>query len=106
MGCNRPKLRAGRPWRILLALVCVLLVVVSGAVQVAHTHAGGADTHANCPLCVAAHVTIHHAQMPAPAPLAAVFAVLESVAPRDLPSNLSTFALFTRPPPAAAIVPA
>lgn len=86
-------------WRILLALACVLLVVVAGTVQVAHSHADGADTHANCPLCVTAHVTVQLTQTPAPATSARVVAVLEALPAAVLPSALCTFALFTRPPP-------
>jgi hypothetical protein len=58
MGKKDQRNRADRPWRILLALVCVLLVVILGSVQVAHTHADGAD-HADCALCAAAHVSVH-----------------------------------------------
>jgi hypothetical protein len=81
--------------------MCVLLVVVAGTIQVAHTHADAA-THADCSLCVAAHVTIHLAQTPAPALTATVVAVLEPVRPVVRPTALSTFALFIRPPPQGA----
>jgi hypothetical protein len=103
MGQNGHRTHATHPWRIFLALVCVLLVVVAGTVQVAHTHADGADTHANCSLCTAAHVTVHLVQTPIPAPAASVVTVLESLPPSVLPTALSTFALFTRPPPVAAV---
>jgi hypothetical protein len=94
------------PWRILLALLCVLLVFVAGTAQVAHTHADGSDAHADCSLCAAAHVTVQLVQTPAPAPTATVIAVFEALPEPVVPSVLSTFALFTRPPPAADIVPA
>jgi hypothetical protein len=100
MGKKDQRNRADRPWRILLALVCVLLVVVLGSVQVAHTHADGAD-HADCALCAAAHVSVHPIHAPSPAPTTSVVAVVESLPPSILPRTLSTFALFTRPPPVA-----
>jgi hypothetical protein len=103
MGRNSRTSRAAHSWRVLLALACVLLVAVFGTVQAAHIHTDGADTHANCSLCTAAHITVHLVQTPSPAPAAPVVAVLESVPPVVLPSALSTFALFTRPPPAAAL---
>jgi hypothetical protein len=81
----------------------VLLVVVSGTVQVAHTHADRAATHADCSLCVTAHITVHLLQTPAPLPPATVIAVLEAVPPSILRSGLSTFALFTRPPPVVSV---
>lgn len=104
MGFSDQQRRAKHPWRIILALVCMLLVLVTGTVQVAHTHADGADTHANCSLCAVAHVTVHLAQTPAPtqAP-AAVVTMLQALPPASIASALSTFALFTRPPPAATL---
>lgn len=99
MGQFDYRARNGSTWRILLALVCVLLVTVAGTLQVAHTHADAA-THADCSLCAAAHVTVHLAQTPVPAPAARIVAVLESSPPVVVPSALSTFALFVRPPPA------
>ncbi len=99
MGEKVRSARADPPWRILLALLCVLLVVVLGSVQVAHTHADGNETHADCALCAAAHISVHPVHAPAPAPTTSIVATLESLPPSILPSALSTFALFTRPPP-------
>ena len=92
--------REKSPWRLLLALLCILLVAVAGTAQVTHTHADGADTHADCSLCAAAHVTVQIVQTPAPVPTVAVIAVLESLPSAVVPTAFSTFALFTRPPPA------
>jgi hypothetical protein len=89
---------------VLLTLVCVLLVVVLGAVQVAHSHADRADVHANCTLCVTAHVSVHPVRTPAPVPAVAVAALLEVAAPpARVRSTLRPFALFTRPPPLSAL---
>jgi hypothetical protein len=104
MRINCQTSRTSQSWRIFFALLCVLLVVVAGTVQVAHTHADAAN-HADCSLCVAAHVAVHLVQSPVPAPTVAVVAKLESEPRSILPAALSTFALFTRPPP-AAVVPA
>jgi hypothetical protein len=103
MGYKGPRTGTGNPWRVLLALVCVLLVVVAGTVQVAHTHADGAVPHADCSLCAAAHIAVNLVQTPAEAPPVAVVAVLESEPPSVLPIALSTFALFTRPPPVVGV---
>ena len=100
MGGKYPETRAHGMWRVLLTLLCVLLVAVAGAVQVAHTHIDRVDTHADCSLCAAAHVTLQIVQTPAPALTVTVVAVPESLPPSAVPSVLSTFALFTRPPPA------
>jgi hypothetical protein len=97
------KHRADPPWKIFLALLCVLLVVVAGTVQVAHTHVDRTAGHADCALCAAAHVTVHLVQTPIPAPSAVVVAVLQVLPRSVLPTALSTFALFTRPPPVATV---
>jgi hypothetical protein len=99
MGEKVRSARAEPPWRILLALLCVLLVVLLGSVQVAHSHADGSETHADCALCAAAHISVHPVFAPAPAPTTSVVAVVESLPPSVLPRTLSIFALFTRPPP-------
>jgi hypothetical protein len=101
MGKYRQKTNAKQRGRILLAVLCVLLVVVFGVVQVAHTHSDGAATHADCGLCVAAHVSVQVAYAPAAAPPVVVFTAVETVPASVTPPSLSTFALFTRPPPAA-----
>jgi hypothetical protein len=105
MGFADQPRRAEHPWRLLLAILCVLLVVVSGAVQAAHIHSDGTDGHANCSLCATAHIVVHLVQTPAPAQTAAVIAVLQSLPPTALSSGFSTFALFNRPPP-VDVVPA
>src|ERR1035441_9605061 len=99
MAANALRTRTQSSWSILLALVCVLLVAVAGTAQVAHIHADGTDNHADCSLCAAAHITVHPTQAPVPAHRAVVVTALEAFPPPILPSRLSTFALFTRPPP-------
>jgi hypothetical protein len=100
MGYFRQRIDAGQSWRTFLAAVCVLLVVVFGVVQVAHTHSDGAASHADCGLCAAAHISVQVTYAPAAAPPVAVFTAVEFVPAVVLPPTISTFALFTRPPPA------
>ena len=88
--------------RMAVAVLCALLIVFAGVVQVAHTHPGGAATHADCSLCVAAHSTVHLTQSPVPASPTPVITRAESAPVRPAASALSAFALFTRPPPAIA----
>lgn len=85
---------------MLLAVVCVLLVVMTGVVQAAHSHLGCADTHANCSLCAAAHVTVHPTEAQTPSSAASVVARVEASPESELPSRLLAFSHFTRPPPA------
>jgi hypothetical protein len=102
MGDCRHTTRSEQPWRILLAVLCVLLVVVTGIAQVAHTHSDGGATHADCALCAAAHVSVQIAYAPAAAPPIAVATPVETAPAVLLLPTLSAFALFTRPPPASS----
>jgi hypothetical protein len=97
---RHPRQSTHGSWRFLLALFCVLLVVIAGTAQVAHTHADGLDNHADCSLCATAHVTVQVVQTPVPVPAVMVIAVLEALPLSTTPSAVTTFALFTRPPPA------
>jgi len=99
MGHACQRVRANLSWRILLALLCVLLVAALGALQVAHTHAGTAN-HADCALCAAAHISVHTVSAAVCAPTTSVIALQMALPPSILRSALATFALFTRPPPA------
>lgn len=86
--------------RAAVAVVCALLVVLAGALQVAHIHPVQAVSHADCSLCVVAHVTLDAGQQPMhPAPSAVATAV-EMLSLESDPTASSEFALFTRPPPA------
>jgi hypothetical protein len=93
--------RAGtvRSLRTVLAVVCVLLVMVSGTVQVAHSHVGGDDSHANCSLCATAHVTVHLTETQAPVVAARVVVRVEALPLTAAPSRFLSFSYFTRPPP-------
>jgi hypothetical protein len=93
------RFRTRSPWKVLLALVCLVLVVVAGTVQVAHTHTDGAITHPGCSLCAAAHMSVQAGQTPASVQTVAVVTSLEAIPPPGVPVAISTFALFTRPPP-------
>lgn len=105
MGFSDPRLRAAHPWRLLLVILCVLLVVVSGTVQAVHIHADEAGTHANCSLCATAHVAIQLVQAPAAVQASTIVAMLPTLRPATVSIGFFTFALFNRPPP-VDVVPA
>jgi hypothetical protein len=88
--------------RAAVAVLCALLVVFAGVVQVTHAHINSMAPHANCSLCVAAHITVHLAQSLAPASIAAAVTRVDVLQIHASAGALSTFALFTRPPPAAS----
>ena len=94
----RPKMR--RAWRVLLSLLCISLVVACGTIQVVHVHPQGNISHSDCALCATAHVsvqlaetsvTLHH--------VAPVISAVEAFVAPTPTQTISTFALFTRPPP-------
>ena len=95
---SRPSPSAHRPWKVLLALLCIVLVIATATAELTHSHADG--EHADCALCVAAHVVPQITTAPA---LLILFARVAAVvlAARVLALAKATiFALFTRPPPA------
>lgn len=88
-------------WRVLLAVVCVLLVIAVGTVQAVHVHSDGTTSHADCSLCGTAHVSVQVLRSPvAAAPVVLATYIEPSV---ELRAAVATpvFALFTRPPPSA-----
>jgi hypothetical protein len=94
-------------WRLLLSLLCISLVVACGTIQVVHVHTqGDLSHHPDCALCATAHlsvqlaetsVTLHH--------VAPVISAVEAFVAPTATRTISTFALFTRPPP-VDVVPA
>jgi hypothetical protein len=99
-------MRTSEPRRkreLYLALLCALLVIFAGLIQVTHSH--GADTlsHPDCALCVSAHSTASpSALVILPAALTHI-ARIESAAPAEAPRFLFTYSHRIRPPP---VVPA
>lgn len=90
------------PWRLLLGLLCVGLVMFSGTLSVTHAHPQGPAFHADCGLCTTAHSVVQVTAQPVQVPVARVFTKIEVFLPAPRSRVLSRFALFTRPPPADA----
>jgi len=88
--------------RMAVAVLCALLIIFAGVVQVAHTHPGSAAIHADCSLCVAVHIAVHPAQSALPLLSAAVVRRVEANPVFSGAGALLAFALFTRPPPVLA----
>jgi hypothetical protein len=87
-------------WRLVLALLCISLVVVSGAIQVVHVHPHGNISHSDCALCATAHLSAQVADAPVTLRhIAPVISFVEAIVPSTPAQTISTFALFTRPPP-------
>ena len=95
---QRPKAQSS--WKLVLALLCISLVVACGTIQAVHVHPVGNISHSDCALCATAHlgvqvasaaVALHH--------VAPVVSAVEALVAPSLARTLSTFALFTRPPP-------
>src|ERR1039457_342768 len=46
------------PWRVLLGVLCIALIMVGGIVAVTHTHSQREISHQDCGLCVTAHMAV------------------------------------------------
>ena len=102
MSRQRSASRRDTPWRLLLGILCIGLILLGGTISVAHSHSDGDVSHADCALCVAVHITVHSTVAPVIIPVAHVFATVHVAIPPARPQTLSNFALYTRPPPANA----
>lgn len=91
-------------WRLLLALLCISLVIACGAIQAIHVHPQGDISHSDCPLCATAHVSVLVAEPPVVLHVAPVVSLLEVFVAPAPAQNVSTFALFTRPPPVGVVL--
>lgn len=83
----------------LLGIVCIALVLMSGIVQVAHSHPSGQPDH-DCSLCTTAH---HVIQVVALITLSLAALAVTGVAPEPIlkrPGRYFFFKLASRPPPA------
>lgn len=97
---NAYRRNESQSFRAVLAWLCVLLILLVGAAQLLHTHAGDEASGSSCSLCAVAHCSA------LPAPAVAEPLVVETVQPlrhvtpmcRSL-RHLS-FELYVRPPPA------
>jgi len=95
---SKPKIRVA--WRLLLSLLCISLVIACGTIQVVHVHPQGNLSHADCALCATAHVSVQLAEMPVTLRhIAPVISAVEAFVAPTATQAISTFALFTRPPP-------
>jgi hypothetical protein len=100
----KPRSSVSGFWRILIALACITLIVACGTIQAVHVHPRADVSHADCSLCVTAHIAVdvcHPQVMPA---VVHVVSYVEAVTPPARSTTLSTFALFTRPPPADEVL--
>jgi hypothetical protein len=86
------------PWRLLLALLCISLVVAFGTIQAVHVHPQG-DIHSDCSLCVSAHVGVQIVEAPVVLHVAPIVSPVDAVPAPSLKESSPTVALFTRPPP-------
>ena len=87
-------------WRLLLSLLCISLVIACGTIQAVHVHPQGDVSHADCALCVTAHLSAEAAESTVTLhQIAPVISDVDAFIPPTPAQTLSTFALFTRPPP-------
>ena len=101
---QQPHALASSPWRLLLGILCVGLVLLAGTLSVTHTHQRSLATHAECGLCAAGHSIVPNTAVVPELSIAQVFYTPAEVAPPIAPARtLSHAALFIRPPPDCAL---
>jgi hypothetical protein len=88
------------PWRVLLGVLCISLVMLGGVVSATHTHSDGNGSHQDCGLCVTAHMAIQVAVSVTHVFVSEVFTRVESSNPIASHNFAPHFPLFSRPPPA------
>ena len=101
MSLSASRLRARFSWLALLGFLCVLLVLISGIVQVGHTHASGEPDH-SCALCVTAHNVIQVVALVTLLVSSLTVIHLAAEPTLDLPRRAFFFKLSCRPPPAVS----
>jgi hypothetical protein len=76
------------------------LVIACGTIQVVHVHPQGDFSHSDCALCATAHVSVQLAETPVTMHrIVPVITAFEAFVAPTATQTLSTYALFTRPPP-------
>ena len=95
-----PRHHSTQTLRLLLAGLCILLILFTGAAQLLHTHATEEAANPGCSLCAIAHLSVLAAPF-LPNPVATE-AILPLRAPetRLAPQRLFSFSTYVRPPPA------
>ena len=89
------------PWRTILGVLCIALIMIGGVVSATHTHSQRESTHQDCSLCVTAHMAVQIAVTVTQVCVAQVFTRVEASRPVASHDFTPQFALFSRPPPAA-----
>jgi hypothetical protein len=92
--------RSRSPWRVLLGVLCIALIMIGGVVSVTHTHSQDEISHQDCGLCVTAHMAVQVAVTVTQVCVAQVFTRVEAFRPIASHDFAPQFALFSRPPPA------
>jgi hypothetical protein len=99
---NHNRTRALSPWRVLLGVLCLGLIVLAGTLSVTHSHAQDGPVHADCGLCVAAHATSHTASVAPILQSGQAFIGLIAAAPLFREQAAIEASLYSRPPPSAS----
>jgi hypothetical protein len=87
----------------LVGIVCIGLVLMTGMVQVTHSHASGQPDH-DCSLCITAHHVIQVVVLISLVLARRPVVTLATEPSCDLPILLFFFDLASRPPPVAPAV--
>jgi len=90
------------PWKVLLGVVCIALVMLGGVISATHVHSPREITHQECGLCVTAHMAVQITVSVTHVCVIHIFTNVEASRPVTRTQFIPQFALFSRPPPAVA----
>ena len=93
-----------RSWRLLLGILCIGLVILGSTLSVSHSHSQSDVRHADCALCVTAHVVVQPVAAYVAIDIAHVFTPVHVSLSSTPSQDIAPFALFTRPPPVDFVV--
>ena len=91
--------QATQALRILLAGLCILLILFTGAAQLLHTHAGSEANDPGCSFCAVAHLSVLTSTVPTQPVTTEAILCLRTPETLFAPPTLFSFATYVRPPP-------
>jgi hypothetical protein len=86
-------------WSRWLGVLCIALVLLTGFVQVTHTHTDGRVDHEGCSLCITVHHVVQTAALITLAVSVQPIVQLALVVRNELPRQRFLLKLANRPPP-------
>ncbi len=89
--------------RSIFAGLCILLILITGAAQLLHTHAGPEATDSGCSLCAVAHLSVLTVSVLTQPVTTEAVLTLRTAETQLTPFRRFFFATYVRPPPSLTL---